>query len=142
MDRFHDPVLLFCAQECERQGAGPMAVYNMVLANKTMWYSNTITKDLIIRLGALVEPEKNAGGFRNVPVVFANGNSGLSHHLINGAMDTLVGIIHDPLWTALDIYKEFQRIHPFVDGNGRVGAILFNALNGTLHEPTAPPKID
>ena len=37
--------------------------------------------------------------------------------------------------TADDAYLEFQRIHPFVDGNGRVGKILHNWLNDTLHDP-------
>lgn len=37
-------------------------------------------------------------------------------------------------------YKEFEEIHPFSDGNGRVGKILFNWLLGMLHEPAMPPN--
>lgn len=41
--------------------------------------------------------------------------------------------------TAADVwYKEFEDIHPFVDGNGRTGKILYNWLNGTLKVPTIP----
>jgi hypothetical protein len=37
--------------------------------------------------------------------------------------------------TADDFYLAFERIHPFRDGNGRVGKILHNWLLGTLHDP-------
>jgi hypothetical protein len=37
--------------------------------------------------------------------------------------------------TADDFYLEFERIHPFGDGNGRTGKILHNWLLGTLDKP-------
>lgn len=34
-----------------------------------------------------------------------------------------------------EFYVEFEKIHPFVDGNGRTGKILHNWLLGTLGDP-------
>ena len=37
-------------------------------------------------------------------------------------------------------YHIFQMIHPFRDGNGRTGKILFNWLRGSLNYPEMPPN--
>jgi hypothetical protein len=43
--------------------------------------------------------------------------------------------------TAVDMfYFEYEEIHPFRDGNGRTGKILFNYLKGTLDNPQMPPN--
>lgn len=37
-------------------------------------------------------------------------------------------------------YKMYEEIHPFSDGNGRTGKILYNYLCGTLENPIWPPN--
>jgi fido (protein-threonine AMPylation protein) len=39
-----------------------------------------------------------------------------------------------------EAYLEFEEIHPFVDGNGRAGKIIFNWLADSLGDPKMPPN--
>jgi hypothetical protein len=41
---------------------------------------------------------------------------------------------------AVVAYYNFEKIHPFADGNGRTGKILMNWINGTLDAPLMPPN--
>lgn len=94
------------------------------------------TKEDILRLGHLVERGNDGHDFRHVAVT-AGGNVKLHWPLIERAIDNLV-----ERQTALDpasLYKEFEEIHPFVDGNGRVGEIIYSWRRGTLRDPVRPP---
>jgi hypothetical protein len=125
--------------------------------------------DLISRLGQLVEPAKNRNGFREIPIGVSDGFNWIEkaqwdsiprllHFLIqsyyDGRLDPedtkMSSRTHED-WgkykyykkakTAEDIfYFEYEEIHPFQDGNGRTGKILYNYLKGTLDNPQLPPN--
>lgn len=138
----------FAIEECSRQNDLSLdSVARMVEATieaYNCWLSCFIHNDeeteenifyFIKRLGAIVKPQ-NEKGFRQTPVVFANGDSGISHNQIERVLKLLISAING--LTADEFYIEFEKIHPFEDGNGRVGAILWNLLSNNA-DPVCPP---
>lgn len=141
LDATQMSVVRFCAEECERQESGPLSVHRMVLA----WdYAvdkqsggTLFTSDDIEHMLSVVEPDKNPDGFRRTPVrirfkVIGWQNIPRSIASLVDAQDVL-----EPR----DLYKEFELIHPGADGNGRVGAILYNWRSGSLSVPLTPPDV-
>lgn len=88
-----------------------------------------------------------AGKLRNVEVVIRDGHGNIVHQ---GAPSAIVGKLllslakwyeshknkYPPLLLAALIHDEFENIHPFQDGNGRVGRLL---LNYVLIKHNYPP---
>lgn len=127
-------VVHFCARECELQMSGEMSVSWMFNA----WdYARSQSDrfpvvDDVVALGRHVEPRKNDQGFRKVGVrvgwdVKPNWRE-VPRQIVN-----LMEAVKD--LTPAEFCREFLEIHPFVDGNGRTSAILFNWLSDTLDDP-------
>ncbi len=117
----------------------------------------------ISRLGSLVEPKKNRVWplFRSQPIYVGN-----SFHMVEKApwerVPDLLNLLLESYYEGLledylkerqergdtsiaktpedQFYFEYETIHPFVDGNGRTGKILYNYLLGTLESPILPPN--
>jgi hypothetical protein len=129
--------IYFCAKECARQRSGEISVAHMCSA---LDYASELFLPFnggdVMALGLIVEPGKVLG-FRNVPA-FIDGKPALNSSLIEHSLESLLD--NREVLTPEEFYQEFEEIHPFVDGNGRVGAILYNLLMGTLEFPITPPE--
>lgn len=80
-----------------------------------------------------------AGEFRSAEVVIRNSKglvmrAGIQVSQLNCALKDLIGWYHKnknkfkPLVLAVIIHNQFEHIHPFQDGNGRVGRLLLNFI--------------
>lgn len=142
-------IVKFCAEEVERQGRGPIQVAWMVEAWdfaigtwEQCWpvKSSTIFLDregLLQKLGALVEHQNPDDRWRQYGVRVGDRvcpSVSEVPRLMDRWMEMVKGM------TPEEAYKELMLIHPFVDGNGRVGKIVYNALKGSLDKPQMPPN--
>jgi hypothetical protein len=95
-----------------------------------------ITAEIIKHLWVTVMNQERPT-YRYGPATFANGNEGAPAYQISRLIDQLVKNQKD--MKPIEFYWEFERIHPFFDGNGRVGAILYNMSHNTFWRN--PPEL-
>src|SRR3990167_10079207 len=134
-------VINFCAEEVTRQHDSPKAVGWMLNAwNLASALSEPkpqkLTVHIIEELGKLVSPYINIYGLRTCFVQIGNSLPPAPALVYGLLVDFVKNIPKDPA----SAYKAFEEIHPFRDGNGRVGKIIFNWLNETLDNPRFPPN--
>lgn len=132
-------VIEFCAREVEYQHRGPLQVWWMLEAweylQKWSWDEQFLLLT-IQRLGHKVERIKNSEEqWRGINVRVGTSIKPHYQH-VPGLMDGWLKDYGD--MTPEEAYHAFEEVHPFIDGNGRVGKIIFNWLNGSLDNPVFP----
>lgn len=137
-------VLDYIAFESERQSATPTETIGMLKAhalflkryNQDATVSHNLFLDAIGKINGIFLYRTVAVTFRTVV------NEPPSHTRVPYLMENLILGINesDNAAAYADEYtKEFLDIHPFTDGNGRVGSLLWNFLRGTLEDPDTMP---
>ncbi len=122
----------------DKEIIGSIDAINFAFSKKMKWSSAGIKKIHKLLFGYLF-PDI-AGQYKKINNIVGNANSGLltkttEWQEVPQAMKTLMDWfntmkkkkIYPPL-LALEFHWRFEAIHPFEDGNGRVGRILLNAM--------------
>lgn len=142
--------------QCEhQQDTTPEAVAGFALAyvdaKSTTWKELALpetVEEKIIEWGRIIKPKENKFGWRNIPVRIGN-STPPDPQLVPRMMENFsekywhAVVRHDELRPD-NLYKEFEEIHPFRDGNGRAGHLLWAIAKRELEGEwpmTLPPDL-
>ena len=124
-----------CWQQCVNQQATSREdIQGMVLAFEfAKWYAYNLMDEVLdvsFMLDAIPQWGRyidvvNINGFRSVPATFANGSSGEPPATLPQAIKQWMEAFVDETVSPLEAYWRFETIHPFIDGNGRVGHCIW-----------------
>ena len=139
-------VVNYAAQECFWQQSGEMSVAWMIEGWR--WAHRYRFKPIklrdVLELGRRVEPRHNLEGLRKVDVR-VGWDVKLDWELVPDALDKLIENQPSPGSVteadATEWFRQYEEIHPWRDGNGRTGSLLFNWLRGSLSNPIHPPNL-
>lgn len=95
------------------------------------------TLDTIQEIGAIIEPYKNKEGFRRVGVCVGRRKCPPADTVRDAVLNLLR---NGEALSPIEWYREFELIHPFLDGNGRTGKVIMLWRAGRLSDPFFPPN--
>lgn len=135
-------VVDYCAQECAWQGSGELSVAWMVEGWRYAhrYRRRPITLTHVLALGRIVEPRYNLGGLRRCGVR-VGWDVKMDWQLVPAALKRLIA--NQPAGEAevTEWFRQYEEIHPWRDGNGRTGSLLYNWQRGSLAEPVHVPNL-
>lgn len=143
-------------QELTVSGKTAREFYEIINYKELKKYLDTLSKitinaDFIKKIHSFILKnidDEAAGNFRGIDVGIRGSNlSPTPHILIEDEIEALVDwynkekdILH-PIELIVEFHHNFERIHPFIDGNGRVGRELMRLQLHEYQFPTIPISI-